>query len=144
MIIDCSNCNKKFEIDHNLIPKEGRLLQCGNCNHQWFYKLDEINPTNEIELEKYDNDKIENSNEIKKNNSEYEDTKLSNKDSQKEININYFKYFLVAIISFISIIIILETFKESLETIFPNIKLLLDNLYQSIHDLKLFIVDLTK
>ncbi len=144
MIIDCSNCNKKFEIDHNLIPKEGRLLQCGNCNHQWFYKLDEINQTNEIELEKYDNDKIENSNEIKKNNSEYEDTKLSNKDSQKEININYFKYFLVAIISFISIIIILETFKESLETIFPNIKLLLDNLYQSIHDLKLFIVDLTK
>ena len=144
MIIDCTNCNKKFEIDHNLIPKEGRLLQCGNCNHQWFYKTDETKPKNEIELEKYENDKIENSNEIKENNFEYEDTKLSNKDSQKDININYFKYFLVAIISIISIIIILETFKEPLETIFPNIKLLLDNLYESIHDLKLFIVDLTK
>ena len=144
MIIDCSNCNKKFEIDHNLIPKEGRLLQCGNCNHKWFYKLEQINLTNEIELEKHDNDKSENSNEIKKNNSEYEDIKLSNKNDQKEVNISYFKYFLVGIISIISFIIILETFKEPLETIFPNIKLLLDNLYQSINDLKLFIVDFTK
>ena len=144
MIIDCTNCNKKFEIDHNLIPNEGRLLQCGNCNHQWFYKLDKVNPTDEIELEKYDNDKIKNSNETKKNDSEYEDIKLSNEGSQKEININYFKYFLAGIISIISFIIVLETFKEPLETIFPNIKLLLDNLYQSIHDLKLFIVDLTK
>ena len=144
MIIDCSNCNKKFEIDHNLIPKEGRLLQCGNCNHKWFYKLEQINLTNEIELEKHDNDKSENPNEIKKNNSEYEDIKLPNKNGQKEINISYFKYFLVGIISIISFIIILETFKEPLETIFPNIKLLLDNLYQSIHDLKLFIVDFTK
>jgi len=144
MIIDCTNCNKKFEIDHNLIPNEGRLLQCGNCNHQWFYKLDKVNPTDEIELKKYDNDKIKNSNETKKNDSEYEDIKLSNEGSQKEININYFKYFLAGIISIISFIIVLETFKEPLETIFPNIKLLLDNLYQSIHDLKLFIVDLTK
>ena len=44
MIIDCPNCNKKFDIDQNLIPSNGRLLQCGSCNHKWFFKL---NVTNE-------------------------------------------------------------------------------------------------
>ena len=38
MIIDCQNCNKKFDIDHNLIPERGRLLQCSSCNHKWFFK----------------------------------------------------------------------------------------------------------
>ena len=42
MIIDCPECNKKFEIDSNLIPIDGRLLQCGNCNHKWFFKLNNI------------------------------------------------------------------------------------------------------
>ena len=38
MIIECPNCNKKFEIDQNLVPNDGRLLQCGNCSHKWFFK----------------------------------------------------------------------------------------------------------
>ena len=41
MIITCNKCNKKFEIDENLIPYEGRLLQCGSCNHRWFFKPNE-------------------------------------------------------------------------------------------------------
>ena len=44
MLIECENCNKKFQIEENLIPEEGRLLQCGSCNHKWFFKL---NVTNE-------------------------------------------------------------------------------------------------
>ena len=31
---------KKLEIDKNLIPDQGRLLQCGSCNHEWFFKKD--------------------------------------------------------------------------------------------------------
>ena len=38
MIIDCPVCNKKFDIDQDLIPTDGRLLQCGSCNHKWFFK----------------------------------------------------------------------------------------------------------
>ena len=37
MIISCPNCNKQFKIDNSLIPDEGRDLQCGSCNHVWFY-----------------------------------------------------------------------------------------------------------
>ena len=43
MIITCPNCNKKFKIDNSLIPDEGRDLQCGSCNHIWFYNIQEKN-----------------------------------------------------------------------------------------------------
>ena len=38
MIIACQMCNKKFDIDQILIPEKGRLLQCGSCDHKWFFK----------------------------------------------------------------------------------------------------------
>ncbi len=38
MIITCNNCNKKFDLDSNLIADKGRLLQCASCNHKWFFK----------------------------------------------------------------------------------------------------------
>ena len=40
MIISCPACKKKFEIDANLIPKEGRNLKCGSCLNVWFYKFE--------------------------------------------------------------------------------------------------------
>jgi len=45
MIIDCINCTKKFEVNDSIIPDNGRTIQCGSCNHIWFYKP-------EIELSK--------------------------------------------------------------------------------------------
>ena len=38
MIINCENCNKKFNLKSNLIGENGRLLQCSNCDHKWFFK----------------------------------------------------------------------------------------------------------
>ena len=37
MIIECINCNKIFEVNSELIPENGRTIQCGSCNHVWFY-----------------------------------------------------------------------------------------------------------
>tara|TARA_B110001452_G_C15107055_1_gene385936 strand:- start:250 stop:789 length:540 start_codon:yes stop_codon:yes gene_type:complete len=37
MIISCTSCNKKFEIDSGLIPDGGRLLACGSCKNEWFF-----------------------------------------------------------------------------------------------------------
>ena len=42
MIITCENCTKKFNLQDDLIPEEGRELQCGSCNHKWFFKLKKI------------------------------------------------------------------------------------------------------
>ena len=53
MIIACNNCHKKFDIDSNLIPDKGRLLQCNSCDHKWFYKKEIINkPIEPIKIEK--------------------------------------------------------------------------------------------
>ena len=41
MIIECINCSKKFDVNSDLIPDTGRTIQCGSCNHIWFYKKDD-------------------------------------------------------------------------------------------------------
>ena len=40
MIISCPECNKRFNIDQNLIPQDGRLLQCSNCMHKWHFIIE--------------------------------------------------------------------------------------------------------
>ena len=49
---------------------------------------------------------------------------------------------IVFIITFIALIIILDTFHEPISKIVPNIEFLLYNLYESINDIKLFLKDL--
>ena len=146
MIIECPKCNKKFQIDQNLIPNNGRMLQCGSCDHNWFFKFE-----NKNEVEKEDiqiDEKVSDSKEktsFEEDTIENEDKNANNEESKlKENNLNYFKIILVAIISFVAFIIVLDTFKSSLTSIFPNIKIILDNLYQSLHDIKLFMLDLFK
>ena len=46
MIISCEKCNKKFEVKDDLIPIEGRLLQCGICRYQWHFT-----PSNPLKLQ---------------------------------------------------------------------------------------------
>ena len=39
MIIECPNCNKKFNLDEKLIPENGRTLKCSSCAHVWHHKI---------------------------------------------------------------------------------------------------------
>ena len=149
MIIICPCGEKKFEVDGNLIPEKGRTLQCGSCDHKWFFKKDENEIVdNTLKLE--EKDKIE-TNEIAIND------ELSLPDDQPNIaiennnNIKWtfsllkiFNYFIVLIITLIAVIVFLDTFKYNLTSIFPNLELFLYNLYESIKDIKLFINDLIK
>ena len=51
MIIQCENCNKKFEIQDKLIPDDGRLLECGSCAHQWHYTpITKLELTDEVQI----------------------------------------------------------------------------------------------
>ena len=157
MIINCPNCDKKFEIDNKLIPNDGRLLQCGSCNNKWFFKTenneekieieektipepiieDNKNLTEDIEKDLLDEDS-DNREELN-----YSDEKFEKKVNKK-YDINYFKILIVIIISFVALILVLDTFQTQLSIIMPNIEFILDNLYQSINDTKLFILDLIK
>ena len=55
-----------------------------------------------------------------------------------------FNYFIVLIITVIAAIIFLDTFKNNLSSVFPNLELFLYNLFETIKDINLFIKDLIK
>ena len=153
MIIECIKCFKKFEVDSDLIPNKGRTIQCGSCNHVWFYnkndefieyKLDESNK-NTVELE----EKNQTSTQIKEINTVKNDARNIKKENKefknKKNNFKFSKalsYITVLIISFLAIIIILDTFKSPLYVIFPNLESLLFNLFETVKDISLFMKDL--
>jgi len=35
MIIQCESCSRKFQVEDEDIPKEGRMVQCSNCSQKW-------------------------------------------------------------------------------------------------------------
>ena len=164
MIIECPACSKKFNIDEKLIPDEGRLLKCGNCDHTWFYKKEENIKieTESIKINKIDENKseiniepvdvpIKETKKIRKKISKKSSTKEStskelvsiDKSSVSREN-NIIKKIFLIIISIIAFIMIIDTFKNQISVIFPGIVQMSDSLYQVINDLKLFIKDLVR
>ena len=145
MIIECTNCHKKFNVDPVQIPNSGRNIQCGTCDYIWFYKHEETLITDKIpkneQLEKKDNLNIE---VIEKTESENNKvSKYSKTNKSKELNFSKFLSFLIVIIiSFVALIIILDTFKSKLIDIYPGIELILFNLFESIKDIILFFKNL--
>ena len=153
MIIDCPRCKKKFEIDSNLIPEKGRLLKCGNCNHTWFFDKTKIIETKEINIlkdykktPKKESTKqkkiIENSQSIIK-----KDIKKSSAiikyEKKSEFSFGIFlSYIVVSIITFIAMIIIIDTFKDPLYDKIPQLEFILTSLFETLKDIKLFIKDL--
>ena len=164
MIITCPNCNKKFKIDNSLIPDEGRDLQCGSCNHVWLYKIEEENSKilklkeeidiNDIKtkVDKNNEEIVENKNPLTKIETELNNQKKEkNIEKQKETKISkntentgnkFFSYLIVFIISFVALIILLDTLKNPLINVFPGLEIILFNLFETLQDIKLFIIDL--
>ena len=154
MIITCPNCNKQFKIDNSLIPDEGRDLQCGSCNHVWFYKIEEENN----EVLKLNEELVSKEIEIKAEKKEEKIStevnhekkeKASEKQKNKNVSTNtpnkgvkFFSYLIVFIISFIALVILLDTLKTPLINVFPGLEIILFNLFETLQDIKLFIIDL--
>ena len=148
MIIVCVNCNKKFEVNSSLIPEKGRSIQCGACNHIWFYtKKIEIPNNTEVSKQAKDrddfykiNDKnVEPTSIIKKDTDDkkFSKKKVINKKSNFSLS-KIFSYLIVLIISFIALILVLETFKSYVSNIFPGLEMLLYNLFETVKDIYLF------
>ena len=153
MIITCENCSKKFSIQDNLIPDEGRQLQCGSCNHKWFFKKN--NKTIKLENETFQNQPEDNSSGVSDNvqkkikkktekiiDIENEKSENFNKLKKTKKNPKIIKNSLVFVISLISIIVLLDTFKIQLNNYLPGLDSILNNLYESLKDLLLFFKDL--
>ena len=164
MIITCPNCNKQFKIDNSLIPDEGRDLQCGSCNHIWFYNIQEKNNdvlelkqeiiSEDIETKaKNKEDKIEEKQQPEETSKTEINNKKKEKNSEKQKNTTtlkktenkgskFFSYLIVFIISFVALIILLDTLKTPLINVFPGLEIILFNLFETLKDIKLFIIDL--
>ena len=153
MIITCEKCSKSFNIQDNLIPNEGRELQCGICSYKWFFKKPEntITLKNEIfeNLSKDDHFDKSNTNidftskeKTNENKTQYKNlkTKTEIKEVQKKPKI--IKNSLVLIISIAAFIILLDTFKYQLNNYIPELISILNNLYETLKDLLLFFKDL--
>ena len=137
MIISCNQCNKKFEIESSLIPDEGRLLQCSSCDHKWFYKKSlEQKTTHKEEIKKHSNKKIDYKKKIITKDKAYQ------KKNNKIKKISLLNVILVFIISIIALIILVDTFKNPISLIFPDIKSILNSLYETLIDIILFFKDL--
>ena len=150
MIISCDQCHKKFEIDSNLIPKDGRLLECGSCNHKWFYKQDIDDKTQEIIIEpQLKNIEEKNIDPIQTNISPINELDTSSEkkkivENKKIKKISILNIIIVFIISFVALIILIETFKDPISIFIPNIKFILNSLYETLNDIVLFFKDLIK
>ena len=144
MIITCPHCEKKFQVDSNLIPEKGRMLKCGSCDQTWFF-----NPSLQKGSQDSQDIKTDKKSEIVKDNDEITSVEKQTKNETKKINKSsnfgvgkILSYLIVIIISFIGVIVILETFKTPLGNIFPGLEFMLYSLFETIKDIFLFFKNL--
>ncbi|MDC3177931.1 zinc-ribbon domain-containing protein [Pelagibacteraceae bacterium] len=48
MFIVCSNCEFKYLVNSADLKPNGRMVECVNCNHQWFQELDNSDLTSSV------------------------------------------------------------------------------------------------
>ena len=154
MIIVCPSCGKNFNVRDDQIPDKGRLLQCSNCKHEWFYTKNTIPVDDKIDEQSNDELTQESFGILNEKEDQYDEEivedkaveleKPKNIDKQKTKKINLFKLLLVFIISFIAFILIVDTFLVQISEYVPFAEKYLDNLYQSIIDISLFFQNLIK
>jgi predicted Zn finger-like uncharacterized protein len=158
-LLQCASCNHKWffkkEIHKNTASPIVEDIDNDNVN-----VFDQNNPTNNDEINPSDlskkqveidtveklDEKIEiyNKEEIKKNIEVNINEVIPVIPKPKKLkNFKILNSFIVAIISFVAFIIIVDTFKYPIGKIVPNIEFILYNLYESIKDISLFIKDLT-
>ena len=165
MIIECPCKKKKFNIDINLIPVEGRNLQCGSCDRIWFYKKenlitepphinenliieenDNVNQVNEDSSKKHEESSLVKDKDIEDKEteiSEINEIKTKPDVAKSNPSIKFFSYLIVFLISLGALFILLDTLKTPLINVFPGLELVLFNLYETLKDIKLFIIDLS-
>ena len=155
MIISCPNCNKQFKINPSLIHHNGRDVKCGSCDHVWFYKIEDNKieplPLSDDFADKEIEDEIDNKIEeiidesndlsLQKDIDDKNDKPVKNK-IKKNTSGKFFSYLMVSIISFVALIILIDTLKVPLINVFPGLEIFLFNLFEILKDIKLFIIDL--
>ena len=158
-LLQCASCDHKWffkkEVLENTVNPIVEDIDNDNVNifvQNNLSNNDEINPSDllkdevHVDTEEKLDEKIEVNNEEEPKNKIDANTNertTTNDKPKKQKNFKILNIFIVAIISSIAFIIIVDTFKYPIGKIVPNIEFILYNLYESIKDISLFIRDLT-
>ena len=158
-LLQCASCDHKWffkkEVLENTVSPIAEDIDNDNVNifvQNNLSNKDEINPSNlqkdevDADTEEKLDEKIEvNKEEELKNkiDANINESTTANSKQNKQKNFKILNIFIVAIISLVAFIIIVDTFKYPIGKIVPNIEFILYNLYESIKDISLFISDLT-
>ena len=151
-LLQCAGCDHKWFFKNSINPIKDNnndisfLDQNKSTNNTEISSSDQLMEMIEALSEEDLDEKIEidREEEVKKKtlvNINYDisvKTKPSNQKKFKVLNV-----FIVAIISFVAFIIIIDTFKYPIGKVVPSVEFILYNLYESIKDISLFIRDLT-
>ena len=133
------------------------------CDRIWFYKkeelisespqvIEDIAITEKEDSDKLNDDKskdqlikqpVEENGKAKSKLSTINKTENKSEEIKKTKSSKFFSYLIVFIISLGALIILLDTLKTPLINIFPGLEVLLFNLYETLKDIKLFIIDLS-
>jgi predicted Zn finger-like uncharacterized protein len=155
-LLQCAGCDHKWffkkEVLKNIVNPIDKDIDNEDLNifdQNKRSNINEINPS-ELPMEEIEVDiEEEHDEKIKVNNEEEPKIKIDANINEiiqantKQKNFKILNIFIVAIISFVAFIIIVDTFKYPIGKIVPNTELILYNLYESIKDISLFIKDLT-
>ena len=150
MIIECIKCSKKFEVNSDLIPSEGRTIQCGLCDHVWFFKKQKID-FNKDNIKK-DISKIPKKDLKIKTDKIKKIDKIINRKNKALVEykkssftfIKFLRYIIVFVLSIGGLFLVLDTFKIPLSNFFPELELILFNFYEIFRDIFLFLKDLIR
>ncbi len=170
MIIECPNCSKKFNLDENLIPQNGRTLKCSSCSHIWHHKVslnvdnnnnkisEDKNTKSDIKLSQIDekNNEVNKKSKVKdaldisrqsisekkiKNSKVKTEDKKVNNEKSSQIKM-IFIYLIILVISLLGLVLLLDTFKYNLSNVFPSAIPIFESFYETMLDFKLFLKDL--
>ena len=182
MIISCPNCNKKFQVPDNAIPKAGRTVQCSSCSHEWMqYPVKEqkvvklknpapikssppVNKARKIpkkasgpapyskeymeqkwgsEVKNYAQQKgISKIKAETKKIQKIKSAKLNEKREQPSFG--FFNYIITYSIGFTFLVGILNFERARLSRKFPMLEPYIDTFFETIDNLKIFILDLIR
>jgi predicted Zn finger-like uncharacterized protein len=158
-LLQCASCDHKWffkkEVYENTVRSIVKDIDNDSVNilgQNNPSSKDEINPSDftmeepQVDREEDPKEKIEVYNEDeqkKKIDANINESTPVNAKPKKQKKFKILNSFIVAIISFVAFIIVLDTFKNPIGQVVPNIEFILHNLYESIRDISLFIKDLT-
>ena len=159
-LVQCNSCDHKWFFKKKITDKPEQMIK----THDHAVKHEPINEviapfveerapvkteiSNTIELLDRVTENVSNTEKdyikdnAEKNEVKEGDKKLKVKTSKNKKNYNILGLTIVFIISFIALIIALDTFQKPISSIIPNIEFLLYNLYETTNDIVLFFKDL--